>query len=175
MSFIILAAEEANKIFLPGDVNEFYWGSAAFITVIIFLLWKVRPPIVKMIKTSREKTQTEIDEIQKSADQAEAELVELRSKMGDMSAERERMLSEARVNAEELEAELRSRAEEEAAGLLSRAMIDSQLATAQIKNDINQILSERAYEAARRVILESLTPELQTKLLESYIEENQRS
>ncbi len=175
MSFIIFAAEEANKIFLPGDINEFFWGSAAFIVVMAFFWWKVRPPVLKMIKTSREKTQAEMDEIQKSADKSEAELLELRSRFGDMSAERERSLTEARVNAEELEAELKSRADEEAEEFLRRAETDRELASAQIKNDINQVLSERAYEAARGVVLESLTPEVQEKLLDLYIEENQRS
>ena len=35
----LLAAEGPNQFWLPGDINEVYWGSLAFLVVAI-LLWK---------------------------------------------------------------------------------------------------------------------------------------
>ena len=172
MNLTIFAAEEANHIFLPGDINEFWWGFGAFSIVMIFLAWKVRPGIARMFKASIQKTEEELFEAEAAVQSAESDLNNLKSKLGDIGAERERILADARRSAEELEADLRSRAEEEAAELRRRAKTDLELSKIQAESDLKTLVADRAFKVAEATILESLTPQAQSKLVTDYIDKN---
>ncbi len=170
MSSILFAVEESNHIFLPGDINEFYWGSAAFLIVVAFIWWKIVPIVRKQIKASKEKIKEDVNYAERAAETAKAELADMRAGLGDTDRERERILAEARASAENLEVELKTRADQEAADLRSRSEQDVELARIQAESDIARAVSDQAFEAVQGVVSESLTSELQSRLVDSYID-----
>ena len=44
----ILAAEGPSGRWLPSDVNEFYWGAAAFTVIVVLFIWKGLPAVRQM-------------------------------------------------------------------------------------------------------------------------------
>ena len=167
--FTFAAGSTSNSHFLPHDINEFYWGAAAFLVVVGFLMWKVRPPIQKRIKEAKAKTVREVNEAQAAVEEATDELKELKSKLSDMSAERERILAEARVNAEILEKDLMEKADQEAKDLKVKSLQDVALFKKQVQSEIQQELAKTALMATENIVLENLNPRVQTKLLNNYI------
>lgn len=172
MSFWIFAAEAPNGNFLPGDINEFYWGTAAFFVVLIFIMWKVRPGVMKAFKASMKKTEEEVISAQESAKGAEEDFNQLKSKLSDMSAERERLLAAARVNSESIETELKAKADQDAIDLRGRVSMDVELAKMQAETEIKQQLKRAAFKAAEEIVLENLNAETQSKILDNYISIN---
>lgn len=172
MSVLTFAAEAPNGNFLPGDINEFYWGVAAFLVVVLFLLWKVRPVIVKAFRNSKEKTQMEVAEAEKVKKAAEAEFQELQSKLSNIGAERERILAEAKTNSQNIEKELRAKADQDAKDLKSRSSQDVEISRIQTQNEIKQHLARVALNATESIVAENLSPKIQSKLLDDYIKSN---
>lgn len=169
MSFLIFASEAPNGNFLPGDINEFYWGAAAFFVVVIFMLWKVRPGVVKMFKASMQKTEKEVTDAKESAKDAENQFNELKAKLSDVNTERERILAEARVSAESVETELKAKADQDAIDLRNQASQDAKLSKLQTENEIKQQSRRAALRATEEIVLENLSPKVQARLLDKYI------
>ncbi len=168
----IFAAEAPNGNFLPGDINEFYWGSAAFLVVVAFLLWKVRPSIVKMFKKSNEQTKNEVEWAQNAADDAQCEFSEFKSKLGDISSEREQILTEARESAQNLEEELKQKAHQDAEEVKTRFSHDTELSRVQAQNEVKQQLARVALTAAENIVADSLDEKTHDQLLDDYISSN---
>ena len=58
----VLAAEGPNKTILPGDINEVWWASSAFIVVMTLLVWKAGPAIKNAWNARIQRISGELDE-----------------------------------------------------------------------------------------------------------------
>ena len=85
----IFAAEGPNGNWIPGDPNEFYWGSAAFLIIAAVFVWKGLPAIKAAMKAQTEKVESELAAAEEAKAEAEAELNALTSSLGDAGAEAE--------------------------------------------------------------------------------------
>ena len=91
----ILAAEAPNGKHLAGDLNEVYWGSAAFFVLMALLVWKAGPAIKKAMAGRTERIRRELADAKAARDEAEAALSVSTADLPDVDAEADRIRTEA--------------------------------------------------------------------------------
>ncbi len=165
----IFAAEGPNGNWIPGDINEFYWGSAAFLLIVAVFVWKGLPALQAAMKANTAKVENELAAAEQAKAEAEAELEALTSSLGDAGAEAEAIVSEAREQATRLEADLIARAETDVADAKERARIEVAAQRDQALADLRAAVAEQARTAADAVVRNNLDDTTQTALIDDYI------
>ena len=168
---LIFAAEKDNGLFFPGDINEFWWGLAAFLLVLAFLSWRVFPAARRMMRGNADKVEGELQSAEEVRVATESRTTELRAQLGDISQVREDLISEARTSAARLEADLIARAEAEAEETRRRGEAEVDLIRRQAAADLQTEVGVWVSEAAEALIAESLRTDdaAQEALVDAYI------
>ena len=91
----LLAAEGPNGRFLPSDIKEFWWSTAAFCVVVALILWKLLPVIKAGLSGRSERIQEEIVASERARVEAESELCLLYTSPSPRDRTRSRMPSSA--------------------------------------------------------------------------------
>lgn len=165
----LLAAEAPNGFWLPGDINEVYWGSLAFL-VVAFLLWKfARKPAAEFFSGRITTISDELDAAAQERLGAEAERDRIKAALADSDSEAARIIEEARAGADQLSVDIAQRAETDAATLRERAVTDMAATRAQAESDLSGELSRLSLGAAERVVETSLDDVAQQRLIDEYI------
>ena len=165
----IFAAEGPNGNWIPGDINELYWGSVAFGIIFAIFLWKGVPAIKAAMAAQTEKVESELAAAEQAKAEAEAELQALTSSLGDAGAEAEAIVAEAREQATRLEADLIARAEADVAEAKERASIEVAAQREQALADLRAAVAEQARAAADAVVRNNLDDSTQSALIDDYI------
>lgn len=166
----ILAAEGPNGNFIPGDINEFYWGSAAFGIIFVIFLWKGVPAISNLMKARTARIEDEIAAAAAQKAAAEDELATLSGQLGDADAEAAKIIADAREQAAKLEADLLVRAEADVAETKERSRIEIQAQRDQALADLRAAVAHQARVAADAVVRENLDDAgTQSALIDNYI------
>lgn len=168
-ALLIFASEEPNGSFLPGDVNEFYWGLLAFLIVVGLGAWKGGPAISKFMKGHSEKIETELAEAESGRDAAEGKVSDLESALGDSDSESARILAEAEATATQVEADLRAKADADVVDMKVRAEAEIESLKAHAAADLQARAAALTLGAAEEVVRQNLDAEAQGRLVEDYI------
>lgn len=171
MPISILASEEPNKFFLPGDINEFYWGLAAFLVVFSLLAWKVFPLFGKLLKARADKVEEQLAAADRAHAEANAQLAALRSRLGDADGEAARIVSDAHTTAARLTDELKVKAASDVAAMKERAAADIESAKAKAQSDLGAEVNAAALTTAEELVRGNLDEATQVALIERYIEQ----
>lgn len=167
----ILAAEGPNGKFIPGDVNEFWWGFGAFAVVLILGAWKLGPVIRRVMRKRTETVAEELSAAEATRVAAEAEVSALRERLASAEAERERILAEGSATAERVKADLIAAADAEVADLRARGEADLAAVGAHASSDLQAVAADQAVRAAEAVVRENLDDASQQALVEQYIQQ----
>lgn len=167
----ILAAEGPNGRFIPSDVKEFWWSSAAFLIVLALILWKLLPVIKQGMSDRSDRIRGELVEAERSRVEAESKLSTLRTKLGDADAESERIISAAHEQAAAMKADLIARADAEATDAQAKAQAEISTSQGQVTADIQAAVASQAAEAAESVVRANLDPSTHNDLIDRYIQE----
>ncbi len=165
----LLAAEGPNKTILPGDINEFYWGTVSFLVVATLLYKLALPAILKGLRGRTEKIERELGVADAAKAAALAEAEQIRASVGNAEQDAARIVSEARATAEQLRVSLRERADQEAVDLRNRAVADIEAQKTQAIADLRSEVSQLARGAAEAVVRNNLDDATQTALIDNYI------
>lgn len=165
----IFAAEGPNGNWIPGDINELYWGSAAFAIIFVVFLMKGVPAIKAAMQSQTAKVEAELADAEQAKAEAEAELQSLTSSLGDAGAEAEAIVAEAREQATRLEADLIARAEADVEAAKERAAIEVTAQRDQALADLRAAVAEQARSAADAVVRNNLDDSTQSALIDDYI------
>ena len=166
----ILAAEGPNGNFIPGDINEFYWGSAAFGIILVIFLWKGVPAISNLMKARTARIEDEIAAAAAQKAAAEDQLATLSGQLGDADAEAAKIIADAREQAAKLEADLLVRAEADVAETKERSRIEIQAQRDQALADLRAAVAHQARVAADAVVRQNLDDAgTQSALIDDYI------
>ena len=103
---------------------ELLFGTIASLIIFALLWWKAGPLIVKAMHGRTARIQAELDGAAAELATAEREAATIRQAVGDIGAERSRMLAEADVHAEALLTDGRARLENEIVELHAKADAD---------------------------------------------------
>ena len=167
----LLAAEGPNGRFLPSDIKEFWWSTAAFCVVVALILWKLLPVIKAGLSGRSERIQEEIVASERARVEAESELSTLRSKLGNADAEAKRITEEAQTTAETVKADLIARADADAVDLRSKAELELAASSGAASADIQSVVAEQATKATESVVTANLDSQTQSDLIDRYIEQ----
>ena len=167
----LLAADEPNGWFIPGDPKELYFGAAAFFIVLYFLVTKLFPIIGRALRDQGETVSSELTAAQEAQDAADAEVAALKAKLGDAEADARRLVEDARAQAEKLKQDGAAKAEADAAAIRERAVADVAGMRAQANADVQAEVSAKALAVAEEVATSSLDDATQAQLIEQYIDQ----
>jgi F-type H+-transporting ATPase subunit b len=170
-SLILAAEEEAapNPIF-PATA-ELIWGAIAFFALLFVVTKLIWPSIDEAYRNRSENIEGKLEEAERQRAEAEELLEEYRGKLAAAEEETQRILEEARTNAERIRRELRGKAEAEAERELERARQAIRSERDQAVRDLRREVGTLAVDLAARVVSDSLDRDRQLQLIDGYIEE----
>ena len=166
---LLFASEEPNGKFLPGDINEFWFGLAAFLVVFGLLAWKVFPLLANMFRNRAAKVEEELSAADRAKAAADAEIAELRARVADAETEAAAIVADAESTAATLAVDLRAKADAEAASVRERGAAEIAAARERASADLQAELGVKALAAAEAVVRENLDDAAQAQLVEDYI------
>jgi F-type H+-transporting ATPase subunit b len=168
MSLLAAAEEHVDEtqshswIFPEG--YELLFGSIASIIIFALLWWKAGPIIVKAMRGRTERIQAELD-----GAAAETESATIRQAVGDIGAERTRLLAEADVHAAALLTDGRARLEAEIVELHAKADADIAALANRGGDELRSEIGHVAAAAADRIVEQTIDAETQQRLVEDFI------
>ena len=165
----LLAAEGPNGSWIPSDVNEFYWGAAAFSVIFILFLTKGLPVIKTMMQGQTAAVETQLADAAQAKADAEAELASLQASLGDADAEAAAIVEDARSQATKLEADLVAKATADVAAAKERSELEIAAQREQALADLRVAVAEQARVAADAVVMNNLDDATQSALIDDYI------
>jgi len=137
-----------------------------FAAVLTKLGWK---PLLKMIEERERSIRESVQSAEGARHEAQALLAQHKELLREGGRQREEMVKSAMVDAERLRSELGAQARADADALLQRARDqierEKQLALQEIRGRV----ADLAVEAAGKIVVSSLTPEAQRKLVDEFI------
>ena len=164
------AQEESRNPIFPAT-NELVWGTIAFLLLLFLMYRTVFPSINKAYKDRRANIEGKLEQAEREREEAEQLLEHYRRRLRDAEDETQRILEEARSNAERVRRDLLAKAEADAGRELDRARLairaERDQAIRQLRNEVGTL----AVELATRVVGDSLDRERQLRLVDEYIEE----
>ena len=164
------AQEESRNPIFPAT-NELVWGTIAFLLLLFLMYRTVFPSINKAYKDRRANIEGKLEQAERDRDEAEQLLEQYRRRLRDAEDETQRILDEARANAERVRRELLAKAETDAGHEVDRARqairAERDQAIRQLRNEVGTL----AVELATRVVGDSLDRDRQLRLVDEYIDE----
>ena len=154
--------------FIPKRFELIYGGLAS--VIVVGSLVKFAGPLAKKSLTDRtEKIQNEIDSARQAKAAADAEAVQIRTALGDIDAERSKILAEADRQAAALLTEGRARIEAEMADIEAKAMADIANASSRVGDELRAEIVRLSQAATDRVVRSALDERAQQGLIEDFI------
>ncbi len=169
---LLAAAEEhidRSHSWIWPEGYELLWGSIASILIFALLFWKAGPLVKKSMADRTARIQAELDGAAAAMRDAEAEAADIRKAMGDIGAERARLLADADAQAEALLADGRARLEQEVAELHVKADADIAAVMSRGGDELRLEIARLASAAADQVVVTTLDDANQQRLVEDFI------
>jgi len=164
------AAEGEPSPIFPAT-NELIWGTIAFLILLVLMYRTVWPSVDKAFKDRRANIEGKLEEAEREREEADQLLEQYRRRLRDAEDETQRILDEARTNADRVRRDLLAKAEADADRELERARqairSERDQAISQLRNEVGTL----AIELATRVVGDSLDRERQLRLVDQYIDE----
>ncbi len=153
---------------LPETAEIIYGGIAS---VLVFaLLIKLAGPMAKKALAGRtEKIQNEMDSAKAVRSDAEVEAGRIRTALGDISAERARILAEADAQATSALLEGRARIVTEMAELEAKAVADIATAFSRVGDELRAEITRLSVTAIERVVATVIDDKARQEMIESFI------
>ncbi|MEL7155110.1 MAG: F0F1 ATP synthase subunit B [Actinomycetota bacterium] len=170
----LLAAEAPNGVHIPGDVNEVYWGTAAFLVLVVLFIRYGIGPVRTAMRRRTERIEAELADARRQREEAESALNASAADLPDVSVEETRIREEAVAQAARLKADLIAKAESDAADVRTRGTVEVENYRRQAIADLTAHMSSLTKDSAEAVVHESLDDQSQNDLIENYINQVQQ-
>jgi F-type H+-transporting ATPase subunit b len=146
------------------------WTAVLFIlfaAILTKLGWK---PLLAMIEEREKSILQSVQSAEQARTEAQALLAQHKELLREAGRQREEIVKSAMADAERLRSELSAQARTEAATLLQRARDQIQREKQLALQEIRTRVADLAVEAAGKIVTSSLTPEVQRKLVDEFIQ-----
>jgi F-type H+-transporting ATPase subunit b len=170
---LVFAAEEepsGTDLVLP-EAAELIWGAICFVVVMVVLTRIAFPRIRQAIEGRESKIQGDLEEAEKTKNEAQAQLDEYKQQLADARSEANRIIEEARQQAEQVRRDLTEKAEKEAEGIVARAQEQIQAERNRTVQELQSQIADMSIELAEKVVGRSLDDSSQRELVDAYIRE----
>jgi len=162
------SATEAHHWWLP-ETKEIIWGGLAFLIVFGFLWWKAGPAIKKMLHDRTARIQKSLDDASSAKTEAERAAAQITANLGNLDAEKARIIADARAAAEQLKVDGMARNDAEAAELEAKAEADIAVGASRVSNELQAQVAVMSSDAAERIVARQLDDAALHDLVEQYI------
>lgn len=175
----LVASEEVPHTDREGiTTHHWLWPEQAEIiygilaSVIIFgLLFKFAGPMVKKAMSARTaRIQKQLDDAAADKAAAATESAQIRQALGDIGSERDRLMADARAQAEIVLADGRTRLESDVVELNARAAAELESAKGRGSDELRAEISRLSVAAAERAVAESVDAQTHQDLIEAFIQ-----
>jgi F-type H+-transporting ATPase subunit b len=170
---LILAAGEgveAPNPILP-EVKEIIWGGLAFVIVFVMLAKFGIPAVKKTMENRTSKIEGDLKAAESARAEAEKVLAEYRAQLADAKGESNRIIEEARLQADAVRKDMLARAESDAAAVRSKATEDLAAQAERVKADLQAHVKTLSIELAEKVVGSNLDRSANEALVDRYIAE----
>ncbi len=167
-ALIVIAADGPNGKHLPVT-DELIWGTLAFLVLVGIFLWKGLGPLKEQLAASKEAANSEFTKAEAEVAEAERKRDELVSGLGNVDAERQKILAEADQQAVDVKAEMIARADADAAELRAKTSADLGSSQDQASADLQSEMSQLTIASAEALVESNLDETTQRDLVEAYI------
>lgn len=151
---------------LKVDPGLLLWTIITFL-VLVLILWKAAwRPIVDALDARAEKVRFEIDNAERSRQEAEKLLVQHREMMDNARNEAAQVISRGREEAERLKNDIVEKANSESRVIAERAKKEIELAKDKALADIKTEIVMLSTEIASKIVSKNIKPEDQKSLVE---------
>jgi len=166
------AAEEETKNPLIPAWNELFWGTLAFVALLV-VLWRVGvfKKISEALQERAKRIEGQIEDADRVKAEAERTLEEYRAKLAQAREEASRLVAEARDAGEQLRRDLQQRAQEEANRIVEAARAEIQGERERAAASLRREIGSLAVQVAERVVGFELDEDRQRELVDGYIDE----
>mgnify|MGYP001826659812 CR=1 FL=1 len=158
----------ANPLLPP--LKEIWIGGAASLIVFV-ALWKLAMPAIRKAMSDRTaRIQGDLDGAAAATTEAEQSASEIRTALGDIDGERQRLFAEAEQQAAAILADGRTRLDAEIAELHARAEADIASAATRGGDELRAEIGRHAAVSIDTVVADTLDDAAQQELIESFIQ-----
>lgn len=165
----IKACKQAPSPIVP-EINEVIWGAFGFVIVFGFLAWKGLPAIKKTMNERTEKIRADIEGAETARAEAEQVKASYEAQLVDARSEANRIIEEARQDADAVRTERIAAIDGEIAEMRQRAATEIEASKAQALADLRGEITSIALGAAERVVERNLDDATNRALIDSYID-----
>jgi len=169
LTFLASEAHHENGYHLPGDLNEVYIGTVAFIIVTALLVKLAGPAIAKGFTARSRAIEAELAEAKATRESAEGQLTESSADLPNVDDEAERILAEATETAARLKSDMIAQANTDAEELRSRGNAEVENYRRQAVADLTNEISDLTRGATEALVDETLDQSVQADLIDGYI------
>jgi F-type H+-transporting ATPase subunit b len=167
----LLAAEAAEPNPIIPNVSELIVGALAFIVLLVLLSRMVFPRMNQALEERTANIEGKLERAEQQREEAEKLLQQYRDKLASAEDETQRIIDEARANAERVRRDLRAKAEAEAEREIERARTAIRQERNQAIQELRREVGTLAVELATRVVGDSLDRDRQLRLIDRYIDD----
>ena len=151
------------------ETAEIIYGGLASLIVFALLYKYGRQPVADGMKARTDRVQGELDASAAAQADADADVSRIRQALGDVQAERQRLLAQADAQAEALLADGRTRLDAEVSELEAKADADIAAVAGRSSDELRNEIARLASRAADTVVADSLDDATQQRLIEDFI------
>lgn len=168
---VIVAAEDptVSHHWLYPEIGEIIYGGLAAVIVVGGLVKFAGPMVVKAFRGRTERIQKELDDAANAKVAAESDATGIRAALGDIAAERSRILADADAQAAAVLSEGRARIAAEVADLEAKADADMAAARGRNTDELRAEIATLASRATPIVVQRTLSDQTKAELVESFI------
>lgn len=170
---LILAAEVERgglETILPPPA-ELFWGAVAFVIVYIVMAKLAFPKVNELLEERAASIQGKIAQADERFEEAEERKAEYEGRIADAKSEANRIVGEAREDAESVRREIIARAEAEAEQITERARneiaVERDRAIRQVRGEVSRL----SVQLAEKIVQRELDATAHEDLIDSYIEQ----
>jgi|GEM_PF-108270 len=151
------------------ETKEIIWGGLASLIIFALLAKFAFPAITKALRARTQRIQDDLDGAAAARTSATAEAAQIRQAMGDIQAERARVLAEAEAQAASVVEDGRARLVQELAEIETRAMADIAAARSRTGDELRAEIARLSTAAVDHVVTGSLDEATHQQLIEGFI------
>jgi F-type H+-transporting ATPase subunit b len=150
----------------PGFEAWKFLNLAIFVAVIVHLL---RKPLTESFKAKREQVRRELLQALQEREKAQAELVAIEAKLANLEAEKQRVIEEAKLEAEAEKQRLLREAEIEIQKIQRQAENEILRVYKQAEQELRRFSAEETIRLAEQIIRQKMTPQIDANLVKANI------
>jgi len=175
LNVILLAAEagkpvtESHNPIVP-ELNELVYSLIAFAVLLLMFKKFGFAPVKKAMEDRTERIRKDLDQAESAKTEAESILDEYKKKLADAKSESNRIIDEARQQAEKIKADITESANKEVAEQKEKATQDIESARNAAIASLQTSVASMAIELAEKVVEKNLDRDTNQRLIDSFIE-----